>query len=71
MPYSLVTFVFAPFYLGSWQDGHPMTTMNLKKGIHHSKIYEIVEKAESSSHLAIYKPHSEKILFLHMPKGAL
>ena len=27
-------------------------------------------KAESSSPLAIYKPHHEKTLFLHMPKGA-
>ena len=27
-------------------------------------------KAESSSPLAIYKPHPEKIIFLHMPKGA-
>ena len=44
MPYSLVTFVFKPFYLGRWQDGHSMTTMGFKKGIHHSKIYEIVEK---------------------------
>ena len=30
--------------MGSWQDGHPMTTAWVKKGIHHSKIYEIVEK---------------------------
>ena len=27
-------------------------------------------KAESSSPLAIYKTHAEKILFLHRPKGA-
>ena len=26
MPYSLGTFVFVPFCLGGWQDGHPMTT---------------------------------------------
>ena len=27
-------------------------------------------KAESSSPLAIYKPHPEKILFVHMLRGA-
>ena len=32
--------------MGSWQNGHPMTVVQreLKKGIHRSKIYEIVEK---------------------------
>ena len=47
--------------MSSWQDGHPMTTTWVKKGIHHSKIYESCWKAESSSPLAIYKPHPEKI----------
>ena len=49
--------------MSSWQDGHPMTTTWVKKGIHHSKIYESCWKAESTSPLAIYKPHPEKILF--------
>ena len=69
MPYSLVTFVFAPFYLGSWHDGHPMTTVKKKRST--VQRYMKLWKAESSFPLAIYKPHPEKTLSLHMPKGAV
>ena len=55
--------------MGSWQDGHSMTTTWVKKWIHHSKIYEIIEKLNQALLLAIYKPHPEKI-FLRMQKGA-
>ena len=47
-----------------------MTTTRVTKGIHHSKKYKNCLKAESSYPLAVYKPHPEKMLFLHMPKVA-
>ena len=56
--------------VSSWQDGHPMTTTWVKKREPPFKDIWNCEKAESSSPLAIYKPHPEKILFLHMSKGA-
>ena len=56
--------------MGSWQHGHPMTTTCVEKRDLPFKDILNCGKAESSSPLAIYKPHPEKILFLHLPKGA-
>ena len=56
-------------WMGSWQDGHPMTTTWVKKGSTIQR-YMKLWKNELSSPLAIYKPHPVKILFLHTPQGA-
>ena len=56
--------------MGSWQDGHPMTTAWVKKEDPPFKDIWKCGKAESSSPSAIYRPHPEKTLVLHMPKGA-
>ena len=56
--------------MSSWQAGHHMTPTWVKKRDPPFKDIWNCGKAESSSPLAIYKPHPEKILFLHMPKGA-
>ena len=52
--------------MGSWQDGHPMSKTLVKRDPPLKVIWNC-RKAESSSPLAIYKPHPDKIL---MPKGA-
>ena len=48
--------------MGSWQDGRPISKTLVKRDPPLKVIWNC-RKAKSSSPLAIYKPHPDKILF--------